>query len=91
MLFRDKNRITIFNRTKTRTRISNYPNFSGNPNAQPYEGPRDQVVVEEDAVARCKAPGVWTARPVRVGVRSEGVDWLRAEVETGGQSTFHVA
>jgi hypothetical protein len=54
-------------------------------------GPRDQVVAEEDVVARRRAPGVWTARPVHVGVRGEGVDRPGAEVETGGQSTLHVA
>jgi hypothetical protein len=31
MFFWGKNRIAIFN-----TQIFNYPNFSGNPNAQPY-------------------------------------------------------
>ena len=54
-------------------------------------GPRDQVVAEEDAVAGRRAPGVWTARPVRVGVRGEGVDRPGVEVETSGQSTLHVA
>ena len=54
-------------------------------------GPRDQIVAEEDAVAGCRAPGVWTARPVHVGVRGEGVNRPGAEVEAGGQSALHVA
>jgi hypothetical protein len=29
-------------------------------------GPRDQVFAEEDTIAGCRAPGVRTARPIRV-------------------------
>jgi hypothetical protein len=54
-------------------------------------GPRDQIVAEDDAVAGHRAPGVWTARPVRVEVRGEGVNRPEAEVEAGGQSALHVA
>jgi hypothetical protein len=54
-------------------------------------GPRDQVVAEKNAVAGHRAPGVWTACPVRVKVCGEGVNRLEAEVETGGESTLHVA
>jgi hypothetical protein len=54
-------------------------------------GPRDQIVAEEDVVAGCRALGIWTTCPVRVGVCGERVNQPRAEVEVDGQSALHVA
>jgi hypothetical protein len=56
-----------------------------------HGGPRDQVVAEKNALAERRAPRVRTACLVRVGVCGEGVNQLEAKVETGGQSTLHVA
>src|SRR6185503_15361473 len=56
-----------------------------------FGGPRDQVVTEEDAVARSGAPRVRATSPISIGVGGQTVDAANANVKPSRQSTLHIS